>query len=299
MTGTPLYWPYDVLGLTAPATDKRAVKRAYAKRLKQINQATDPQAFQDLRQAYEAALSEVEYDNPPARPALRETSAHFDETQTTAAPTDTSEETGDWARVQELCNQIPNTSITEKNIDRLRRIFNDPVFQDIQAAHMLEQAVFNHVASKLQFVERHAEFAPQISHDILHLIDELFGWYSDSVAFQKRFSVSPEFMAAIASQLGPTGEFEPPPHRFWDWFGKVTVFLGRPWVWVGWAVAIMVLANVLPKPLAATVLGLMILIPIAIFAIIFGGSLLIIVLLPLFRMTKRGYYNFRDHMGWH
>ncbi|CCJ81045.1 hypothetical protein BN134_1773 [Cronobacter dublinensis 1210] len=45
----------EILGLE-PGADERAVKRAYAKRLKTCRPDEDPQGFQTLRDAYEEAL---------------------------------------------------------------------------------------------------------------------------------------------------------------------------------------------------------------------------------------------------
>ncbi|WP_068082491.1 hypothetical protein [Polycladidibacter stylochi] len=57
-----LGWPYEPLGFTELPQDKKAIKRAYARLLKTIDQATEPQAFQELRNAYEYALDNFEYD---------------------------------------------------------------------------------------------------------------------------------------------------------------------------------------------------------------------------------------------
>ncbi|MFZ6678923.1 tetratricopeptide repeat protein [Undibacterium sp. Tian12W] len=58
MRNPPLFFIENQLNADA---DERAVKRAYARKLKQIDQEKDLQGFQDLRDSYEAALSWLRY----------------------------------------------------------------------------------------------------------------------------------------------------------------------------------------------------------------------------------------------
>lgn len=49
-------WALEVLGLT-PEADEKAIKKAYAKQLKQPRPDEDPVGFQHLHEAYQAALT--------------------------------------------------------------------------------------------------------------------------------------------------------------------------------------------------------------------------------------------------
>lgn len=69
-------WPWDVLEMEAPGADVRAVKRAYARRLKAIDPATDIAGFEALRRAYEAGLAKAEAaEAKAARQAARAAAA--------------------------------------------------------------------------------------------------------------------------------------------------------------------------------------------------------------------------------
>ena len=54
--------PWSILGIRATG-DEREIKRAYATRLKVTRPEDDPQAFQDLRDAYEAVLKMARFAN--------------------------------------------------------------------------------------------------------------------------------------------------------------------------------------------------------------------------------------------
>lgn len=83
---------FDVLGI-APTNDLKAIRRAYAAALKQIDQQTQQAAFEQLRAAYDRALAwarhQQEHPAPEGRvEAEAEARAQFDATARDAVPPD-------------------------------------------------------------------------------------------------------------------------------------------------------------------------------------------------------------------
>jgi hypothetical protein len=70
---------WDILGIAATA-DERAIRRAYAARLKALGRTPDPQQFARLRQAYEQALYEAEHGTPEAQEWANEPASDEDGT---------------------------------------------------------------------------------------------------------------------------------------------------------------------------------------------------------------------------
>ena len=62
-------WPWSELGLKGPA-DLETVRRAYAQRLKAAHPEEDPEGFQRLHKAYQAARRAARLAAAPAAPGF-------------------------------------------------------------------------------------------------------------------------------------------------------------------------------------------------------------------------------------
>ncbi len=229
MSDNTLVWPWSVLDISETAADKRVIKRAYARKLKQIDQATDLNEFQDLRQAYKTALSlcQISQQSAPSPtpapmspvpadlampsaplpdvdpPELSEPPAvEYWLVDTPLPPEEaTPNDPVDWSRVDALCAEISSNSMVESKAEQLRRNFADPVFEDIAAKEVLERSVYNFVKGALVQDTEWPHFWPVITNEVLHLVDDHFAWNSDYISFRKRFGDSHNLVFAMSQKL--------------------------------------------------------------------------------------------------
>jgi hypothetical protein len=221
-------WPFVVLDIQRSNATKQTVRKAYAVKLKKIDQVSEGGAFQELRRAYEAALSElqvpaqvddqVETDpqeaiNPPA-PVL--VAVPHMPTEKAEAPTKQSREPDfefetDWHQVHELCDRVALTREGETDEKRISMIWQDKIFDDPDALQTLETTVFEFTYGKLEFDAKGIPtFPKKVSIDYLEFLDQTFHWFSDSVQFEKLYSTASDVTIAASKRMDQAGIFEGP-----------------------------------------------------------------------------------------
>lgn len=115
-------WAHDFLGIAADS-DERAIKRAYAQRLRQCRPDEDPQGFQQLRAAYEEALAQCATSDafPQEAPELQPVAIESPSPPVTAAlPT---ERTSRPSSIDERTVPVPvraTDALTEQLLDMAR-----------------------------------------------------------------------------------------------------------------------------------------------------------------------------------
>jgi len=154
----------QVLGLDNDAS-AREIRRAYARQLKRIEPALQPEAFQELREAYEFALHWVAEDiqpdrnDDPATPASMRQSLRAGSQATARAMLDEFR--------QSISGQPPRD--TEDARLRLRAALDDPRLQDVDARFAFEGGIANLLADGWRPGHQHL-FGPSIL---------CFEWHTD------------------------------------------------------------------------------------------------------------------------
>jgi len=225
MSDDTVGWPYDVLGLDTNDPDTKTVKRAYARRLKTIDQAKDPAGFQELREAYEYALEVSKYDRTPPVHSIdsvsRESISHPNiETETSdnspsttistpasenapepveGAPLDdhssaNADETDlgltedDRSRWEALKDEL--RSLLEQPFDNARwaALTRDPLLDVFEYANEMEHSIFGGMFTRIETRDDGERILPPfVTPRWIELIDQRFGWTQDLPLFQRKF----------------------------------------------------------------------------------------------------------------
>ena len=173
---------WTVLGVDA-GTDLRAVKRAYAAKLKSIRQDQDPKGFMELRAAYEAARANICYQEQ-----TKQHTDSGDEGVIEVDPdweaqagdiTDVSPEVNYPTTVQQLIDEVLaliGSPWAAGNLDSWRGVLEDERLDDIDVFADFENALLNLLLNMHGFFEEEKNIPPKLDVAVAHLIFERFGW---------------------------------------------------------------------------------------------------------------------------
>jgi len=238
-------WPYSVLGVAGDA-DRGAVRKAYARQLKQIDQAEDPEGFQALRNAYEAALRRVEGPGPRHTPTPRQAVRPPPAPAPTmppktipkpSAPQQTAPKPHEPSPIDVLLARVSSHTDGETDMVRLTDILDAPALSDPFVSDAVERAIYNYLLTNIaDESDGQPYFQLRTSNGTLHRppasggmrsllkrLDDTFGWQSDQVRMRSRFRGYNRFLIA-AMRYEPGGiKYQPqtkPAKRdnSWIWF---------------------------------------------------------------------------------
>lgn len=132
-------FPWDELGLEEPG-DRRAIKRAYAARLKSCRPEDDAEGFTQLRRAYEVALAWAS-DAPPAGPIVimpvQEADSPLPWDEEADVPPDQAEEYADAVDIAALVESL----LSLPPSDLARRLADDSTLWNLAAKDRLSVAL--------------------------------------------------------------------------------------------------------------------------------------------------------------
>ncbi|KZL15025.1 hypothetical protein PsAD37_04560 [Pseudovibrio sp. Ad37] len=217
--------------------NKKALKRAYARKLKSIDQAEDPAAFQRMREAYEKlgshlqsangyqpaplpnALPQEERASPPPASTLNDSELGYTTEQILTLPESNSLEQ------ESVGFDKPNREFVDEQLQLIRNLEGEPAdLDEIQEIlgleemtapviwRELEQTVFDYLARSLIHGEtgRHY-FKPYITDAFLDQLDLLFGWQSDF----KTLALLRGDQGAVAQALHTNSYIRQLKQKFW------------------------------------------------------------------------------------
>lgn len=225
-------FPFGVLGIDDPdAATRKEVKRAYARRLKSIDQAKDAEAFQELRGALEFALQIVELregapdlaaeTGPSENAAVGDEpsgeggagAAAADMSGEGGVPPDAEVSVGQIAAAIALDNKLAlEDSLPAEMRDRLAELeglapshtairkfselLDDPDFTEFEANRLLGMEIAGFLERAVEWREGGTPyFVPEVRKDFLNKLDDRYHWLTDYRALEP-FTYEPDVLHA-------------------------------------------------------------------------------------------------------
>jgi hypothetical protein len=193
-------WPWSVLDLPGKSAEAD-IRRAYARKLKTIDQTAEADKFQALRQAYDVALRMASakpiarqktvrtgaLPEVDARPAPLAVEAPLVIRLDAAPPADQDGPQGETRiRFQALLAALNGPDENDDAGRRIRQALQDPLTSDPSCAPAIELAIRDLVRRSI------ADHPPpdwprSIDRDTLRALDDRFHWLSDFRMFRARF----------------------------------------------------------------------------------------------------------------
>jgi len=213
---TDVGWPYTVLGLDTPEPVRRDIRRAYAAQLKKIDQAKEQQAFEELRQAYEFALSNhdshsMDLESPVDLEKFDwdQGAELFDEKEVSPALKARSPETFS-AEAKSLLDRVSKRAKGEPDTTRLIEILADPLMSDPVVSEAIENEIYHFLHQK---IDRDLSIYPSFNLSgtggelgyastlagqryLMDELDDKFGWLSDQIGMRRKFVGYDDFLEA-------------------------------------------------------------------------------------------------------
>ncbi|MGI9374011.1 MAG: hypothetical protein ACR2OJ_16105 [Hyphomicrobiales bacterium] len=195
-------WPWSELGLAAE-TDTRFIKRAYASALKKIDRK-DAEVFQELREAYETALSITSKQAEPMRPTIQQAAEASRSATSTAEYEDASERP-----LKDNFYEIDHSQSPEDNLDREQAVRQEDVLSDERKDHSLDQEILERAEALCVYpllideLEDLLDETREVSIDTKREIERnIFQTLSDAYDAKKRFKPLAVEAAFIEDQFG-------------------------------------------------------------------------------------------------
>lgn len=197
-----MHYPWNILDLEGTDHSERDVKRAYAKKLKQIDPSQDPEGFQNLRQAYEFAreMAKSQATTGSPKPVILRQPApeivdDFDtppfETPVLpdlAKPSENAADFGkqyNWVDVEEVSQDAMNLiGAGNYSLDTWSELLCHPALDLPHAISDLESQLVAEVHLAIQG-RRPGGFAAKKAW--VQLIEDRFGWLEDGLKFNRHF----------------------------------------------------------------------------------------------------------------